>query len=319
MIGRAVCMALLLVASNFARSQVPAADPTMWLNRMATAAQTLNYSGTFVFQSGVRSETSLIVHAVYGDRELERLEVLDGSPREVVRDRNEVRCYLPDDRRVVVDKRRPDRDFPALIKPNAKLLADHYTVREGETERVAGHEVRLIVLEPKDGWRYGHRLWAEVSSGLIVKAQTLDERSHPIEQFSFTQLSIGAPISREQLNARHAAGDWKVEKLPVSEVADGRWRARSLLPGFFKTQEMRRRWRDGGPPIEHLVFSDGLAAVSVFIEPLDRDHPHAAGAAVQGALNLFVRPIAGYTISVLGEVPPATVRNIAYEIESYKP
>jgi len=319
MIGRAVCMAVLLVASNFARSQVSAADPTAWLDRMATAAQTLNYSGTFVFQTGARSETSLIVHAVDGDHEFARLEALDGSPREVVRDNNEVRCYLPDDRRVVVDKRRPYREFPALIKPNARWLADHYAVREGEIERIAGHEVRLVMLEPKDGWRYGHRLWVDVNSGLIVKAQTLDERSHPIEQFSFTQLSIGAPISRAQLTAKHAAGGWKVENLPVSEGADGRWRARSLLPGFYKTQEMRHRWRDGGPPVEHLVFSDGLAAVSVFVEPLDRDHPHETGAAAQGALNLFVRPIVGYTITVLGEVPPATVRKIAYEIENDKP
>jgi len=309
-------MALLLFSSGLARCQA-AGDATMWLNRMAMAAQTLNYSGTFMFQSGARSETSLIVHAVDGNGEAERLEVLDGSPREVIRNRDEVRCYLPNDRRVVVEKRSARRDFPALITSDAKQLADHYAVRQGAVERIAGYEARAIALEPRDGWRYGYRLWAEVNSALIVKAQTLDERRRPIEQFSFTQLSIGTPIDREQLNARHAAGDWKVENLSVSDVAvaDTGWHFRSLVPGFVKTQEMQRRWREGGPLVTHLVFSDGLAAVSVFIEALDPDHPHKPGNSAQGAINFFVRRIAGHTITVLGEVPPATVRKIADGIE----
>jgi len=109
--------ALLLVAALFALPTLAetAGDGAVWLSRMMNAAQRLSYSGTFVYQSGTHSETSRVVRIVDAAGERERLEVLDGSPREVVRVNDEVRCYLPDDRRVVIERRSARRAFPALL------------------------------------------------------------------------------------------------------------------------------------------------------------------------------------------------------------
>ncbi|MCZ7654832.1 MAG: hypothetical protein M5R42_11940 [Rhodocyclaceae bacterium] len=72
-------------------------------------------------------------------------------------------------------------------------LNDHYLIRKGDVSRVAGLDSQLIVLEPKDALRYGHHLWAEVNSGLILKARIVDERSETIEQFALNQLTDQRP------------------------------------------------------------------------------------------------------------------------------
>lgn len=323
MIYKAVRIALLCFVCDAAFSQ-SAVDPLVFLNRMATAAQTLNYSGTFVFQVGSRSESSRIVHAADGSGETERLEVLDGSPRQIVRDKNEVRCYLPDEKRVLIDKRALRGVFPALIDANAHALSNYYVFRRGEIERVAGYAAQAITLEPRDSWRYARRLWAAVDSGLIVKAQTLDDHDRLLEQFSFTQLSMGDTALKEavQVMPSSVTSNWKVENLSAAElpVSDGGWRLRVQPPGFVKTLAMQRRLRDGGPWVRHWVFSDGLAAVSVFIAPLgEQDSLPKSGASAQGAINVFTRQLAGSAITVLGEVPPTTVRQIAEGVEYRKP
>ncbi len=317
---------LLLFAPCLALAQPSAqspAEPLVWLNRMAEAAQTLDYSGTFVFQSGTRSETSRVAHALEGGREIERLEVLDGTPREIVRENDEVRCYLPDVKRVLVEKRVRGRFFPALVASGAQALAAHYAVRTGGVERVAGHEAQLVVLDAKDAWRYSHRLWAEVRSGLILKAQILDDRQRLVEQFTFTQLAIGGAVDRSELQSRQQAlaGEWQTEDLSIAggaEVASG-WRLRDGVPGFAKTHEMRRLLRKDGVPVTHLVFSDGLAAVSVFIAPPDAESSRKPWSSAQGAINVHTRMLAGHVVTVLGEVPPATAMKIANGIEYRKP
>lgn len=320
MIRYAVRLLLLLPALALAQ---PTPDPLAWLNRMAGAAQTLDYGGTFVYQSGARSETSRILHVSEEGREIERLEVLDGSPRVVVRNHDEIRCYLPDAKRILVEKRIAGRSFPALIASDVKALASHYTLRSGGIERIAGHDAQLVALDAKDAWRYSHRLWAEINSGLILRAQILDERQRVVEQFSFTQLSIGGEIDRADLESpysRSTAG-WKTENLSVAEAtpADSGWHLQGSVPGFSKIYEMRRRSPESGATVKHLVFSDGLAAVSVFIAPIDAESSPKPRDSGQGAINVRSRVVAGHVVTVLGEVPQATARKIANGIEYRKP
>lgn len=336
MIYRALYLGLLccVAQASFAQTADRVVDPLVWLNRMATAAQTLSYSGTFVFQAGTHSESSRIVHMADRGGEIERLEVLDGSPRQIVRDHDELRCYLPNEKRVLIDKRasgttggamRNARNtFPALIDADVHALSNYYTFRRGEIERVAGYAAQAIMLEPRDAWRYGRRLWAEVDSGLIVKAQTLDDQLRPLEQFSFTQLSIGDAARKEAVKPIRPSvtSDWVVENLSASElpVSDAGWSFRIQPPGFVKKFSTQRRLHDGGPWVRHWVFSDGLAAVSVFIAPLqNQGERHPLGASTQGVINFFTRQLAGNEITALGEVPPATVKQIADGVEYRKP
>lgn len=293
-----------------------------WLQRMAVAAQKLNYTGTFSYQGGVSSETSRITHLVDATGEQEKLEVLDGSPREVVRSNDEVKCFLPDDKVVIVEKRGQHKAFPALLPASVGNLGEHYQIRKGDISRVAGRDSQLIVLEPKDSLRYGHHLWADVNSGLILKARTVNERNETIEQFVFTQLQINVPIDREALKPRFGTEGtvWRVHNARASQSlsAGGDWLFRAQLPGFKKSAGMRRQARQGsGAETTHFVFTDGLASISLFIEPLADQKAEPSTYSV-GAINVYKRVTGRHLLTVLGEVPMATLMRLGDGMELKK-
>lgn len=297
-------------------------DALAWLQKMAVAAKKLNYTGTFTYQSGDSSETSRITHVVDAGGEQEKLEVLDGSPREVVRHNDEIKCFLPEDKIVIVETRGQQKSFPALLPAAVGSLGDHYAIRLGEVSRVAGLESQMIMLEPKDALRYGHHLWADIQSGLILKARTLNERSETIEQFVFTQLQINSPIDKEQLKPKFGAegSAWRVHNARAlqSLSAGGDWHFRTQLPGFRKSSGMRRQTvRGGGMDTTHFIFTDGLASISIFIEPLADQSVENATFSV-GAINVYKRVAGRYLLTVLGEVPMATLKRLGDGMESRK-
>lgn len=289
------------------------------LNKAAGAAQKLGYSGTFMYQSGGKSETSRIVHFLEGGKEYERLEVLDGSPREVVRRDNEIRCYLPERKLVIVEKRGQRRAFPALLPVGLGGIAENYGIRSGAMERVAGFDAHSVVLEPKDEFRYGYQLWIESSSGLLLKSVLLGEKGDKLESFAFTQLQIGAAPGREIARSRfEGQSDWRIHDHQATESRqeDLPWLFRSQLPGFRKTAALRRLASGDLPDSFHVVFSDGLAAVSVFIESLAgrKDMPEP-GMTTMGAINVYQRIVGDHAVVVMGEVPAQTVRKLGDGIE----
>ena len=176
--------AALVLATSVAHAQ----SPENWLRKMHLATQKLSYVGTFVYQNADRTETSRITRFAAGD--IEKLEVMNGVPREIVRTRDTVRCYLPDSRVVKVD-RRVDRDFPGLLPEQITTLARHYDISLGETQRIAGLDCQTVVLQPKDNLRYGYRLFADVRSGMLMRADTVDSAGQNVETLMFTQFSPG--------------------------------------------------------------------------------------------------------------------------------
>lgn len=295
-------------------------DAVVWLQKMAEAAQKLNYTGTFIYQSGGNSETSRITHVVDASGEQEKLEVLDGSPREVVRTNDEVKCFLPDDKIVIVEKRSQYKAFPALLPSSLGSLGENYLMRKGKAVRIAGYDSQLIVLEPRDNLRYGHMLWAEAGSGLLLKARIMNEKNEPVEQFAFTQLQIGGAIDKSSLKPKYgsADADWRVQNALAAETAPdaGDWVFKSSLPGFRKSVGMKRRTASGGAETTHFVFSDGLASISVFIEQLDERQKNAEPTTYSaGAINVYKRVAGGYLLTILGEVPPASLKRLGDGIE----
>ena len=297
-------------------------DALAWLQKMAAAAQKLNYTGTFTYQSGGGSETSRITHLVDAGGEQEKLEVLDGSPREVLRSNDEVKCFLPEDKIVIVEKREQYKAFPALLPATVSSLGEHYQIRKGDISRVAGLESQLIVLEPKDTLRYGHHLWADINSGLILKARTVNERNETIEQFAFTQLQINSPIDRETLKTRYATEGkaWRIHNARASQSlsAGGGWLFKTQLPGFKKSSGMKRQASTGsGTDTTHFVFTDGLASISVFIEPL-ADQKAESTTYSAGAINVYKRVAGKHLLTGLGEVPTTTLMRLGDGMEPKK-
>lgn len=309
---------LLLVLALPAYAQAPA-EALQWLQRVAEAAQKLDYTGVFVYQSGKQSETSRITHLVDGGTEHERLEVLDGSPREVVRVNDEVKCYLPESRLLIVERRRRGQvaSFPALSAESLAGLTEHYVIAKGPNARVAGLDSQAIVIKPKDDWRYGHRLWVDAASGLLLKAALVDDRGEVLESFSFTELRIGGPIDRASLKPRGVDGGWKVHDVRTGNPGSARWQFNGQPPGFRKVADMMRQGRGDGREVSHVMFSDGLAAISVFIEPVGRNKAES-GAMALGAVNAYKRVAGDHLFVVMGDVPPAALKKIADGIEPKK-
>lgn len=311
--SRAAAGALLFFAATGLAQAQSAPQALDWLTRIYQATEKLSYTGTFVYQQGERSETSRITRRADSFGGVERLEVLDGLPREVVRTRDEIRCYLPNSQTVKVEQRRGERaaGFPALLPARISSLTENYAITLDETARIAGFECRAIVLTPRDDLRYGYKLWADLQTGMLLKARAFNSRGETVEQFTFTQLEIG-PVPREKLRPRLNARNWRVEQAGVApaNLADAGWSVPAELPGFRKVVEIKRMLREA-QPVGQVVYSDGLAAVSVFIEPIaGRSEPPRIGLATMGAVNVYTREVANHLVTVVGETPAASVQRI---------
>ena len=310
---RAYAFAIAL-ASGAVQAQAP--ETLGLLRKMHDATQKLSYKGTFVYQNGSRSETSRITRYVDAQGDVERLEVMDGVPREIVRTKDTVRCYLPGARLVKVD-RRTDRGFPALLPERISALAKNYDISLGESRRIAGYDCQAVVLTPKDNLRYGYRLYADSASGMLLRAVTVDTNGEQVEQFMFTELTIGG-VTRDMVRTRHDSRKWRIEDAGAAPTRLAGWGLASELPGFHKVIELKRRLSDQRPAGQ-MVYSDGLAAVSVFIESLEgRPEPARPGLASMGAIHIYTREVANHVVTVVGEAPAASVQRIGNAVE-YRP
>jgi len=248
---------------------------------------------------------------------VEKLEVLDGLPRELVRTKDTVRCYLPQAKVVKVEQRTPDRTFPALLPERINALARHYDIALGEARRIAGFDCQSVSLTPKDNLRYGYHLYADRASGMLIGAVTVDSTGNQIEQFMFTQLAIGN-VTPEMVKPRQTAAGWRVEDAEAAPATLAGWTLKPDLPGFQKVVELKRRMES--KPVGQVVFSDGLAAVSVFIEPLEgRREPPRTGLASLGAIHIYTREVANHMVTVVGEAPAASVQRIGNAVEYRRP
>ncbi|SFN46772.1 MucB/RseB C-terminal domain-containing protein [Nitrosospira briensis] len=323
---RVALAALLLLSTHiqpvFAQAPSNSSPEALdWLQKIAAAPRKHNYVGTFVYSSGNHIETSRIIHLVNEEGEHEKSVVLDGPPREIIRNNDEMRCYLPESKTVVTEKRWLRKVFPALLPQPLTNLDEGYIVKKGGQERVSDYLCQVIELIPRDDKRYGQKLWVDINTGLLLKAAVMD-KDEVVEQFVFTELEIGGEISKEQLRSKYAAkaGEWHTTNLVSSTTGSGKlgWHVNDPPPGFKKIIEMKRNLSGKPKPIGHIALSDGLAAVSVFIEPVSKDlSPPAEGLYhSRGAINIYTRTLADNVITTVGEVPPATVMQIGNSVSN---
>lgn len=303
--------ALLLALLAMGGQADPLRTDEGWLRTMAFAAHQTNYRGVFVYQSGGRVETSRITHVVDAAGEHEHLESLDGPKREVMRDNDKV-WVMVGDKKVQTRKRQGHFPFPALLPEQISAVHENYRVVQGEEDRVAGHHAHAIVFEPRDNLRYVRKLWAHSANGLVLKAQVQDRQGIVIEQYAFSQLDIGDASHRKLPTQRPVSPPSGGETLPpvaVTDTASG-WQVDGMPAGFRKVVEMRRVMPGKAGPVIHLVYSDGLAGISVFIEQAGGE-PELRGLSSQGAVHVYNRRSGDHLITVVGEVPPRTVIQVA--------
>ncbi len=288
-----------------------------WLQKMHKASHTLNYSGKFVYQQGKQLSLMKIIHASGTDSEYERLISLDDVGREIIRSNGVVTCILPDSKSVVVEKARPAHQFPPEFPMKINHLKNLYRFMLDKTEMVAGRNSQKIVIAPEDQYRYGHRLWIDNETGLLLKTHLVDEHGNLLEQFMFTQIEFMDKIPEEQLKPR-VIGDaytW-YEAEPATETednADSGWVAKRLPDGFNSDMD-RSHNMPNKKLVRHLVFSDGLASVSIFIERSQKRATNLVGSSRMGAVNAYGRRLNDYYVTAVGEVPNETVKLISESV-----
>jgi sigma-E factor negative regulatory protein RseB len=294
-----------------------------WLRRMHEASRVRSYVGTFVVStnSGAMS-TARIWHACEGDLQVERVEVLTGAPRSVFRRNEQVATFLPESRVVRTEKRESLGLFTNLVKAGDSAIADFYSARSIGADRVAGHEADVVQFVPKDELRYGYRIWSEKKTGLVMKLQTLDADAKVLEQTAFSELSIESPIRADKLSQMMSATDgWRVEKVDaVKTTAEQEgWQLRATPAGFKPISCYKRPGSAPAPEgTMQWIFSDGLAAVSIFVESFDRQKHTQEGLFASGATQTLTRRIQDWWVTVVGEVPPQTLKAFAQNLERRK-
>jgi len=319
------CVKLLPALLLFMAQHVYA-DPNRsdidWLETMAFAAHQIDYSGTFVYQDGMGGnvEVSRISHIVDEDGEHERLESMSGVRRTVVSNNNQVWLF-EGEHKVRIERTHGEKGFPDLLPEQLSSLKKNYFIQQAEEDRVAGFHVHAIVFKPKDNLRYTHKMWAHSQTGLLIKAEVLDERSRIIEQYAFTQLSLGKSIDRSWIEKAlptvklpEKDEDENSEAKPDLEPKANDWQVDALPSGFKKIMQFCHPIRDKTIPVTHMVFSDGLAGISVFIEAVAGREYLNPGLSSQGAIQVYSRISGDTLITVVGEVPPRTVMQVAESV-----
>jgi sigma-E factor negative regulatory protein RseB len=334
----AVVGALLAALPLSSRS---ADDPRDWLQKMNHALATRNYDGTFFHLSEGRVETMRIVHRVRAGRVSERLQSLDGSGREFIRNNDELTCYLPDQHTVLVEPRPDNGPFLGSLPQFGADVNEFYRIESLPATHILGRAARVIAVNPKDQFRFGYRLWLDEKTAMPLKTQLCDSRGQVIEQIFFARLDMPESIPDSDLApAVRTEGMRWVRQGPSRDSASpalSAYRASELPPGFHLTVAGAQTIGGATVPASHLVYSDGLATVSVFVEAQPADapgagaHNTAAGAdpgpstpaepPMQGLARVgsgfaFSTVVQGHQVTAVGEVPAQTVEFIAHAVKS---
>ncbi len=309
-----------LLAALTCSLPVHAADsPRAWLDRMAVAVDGLNYSGKLVHVYGGESTVLSVVQRVEAGKATERLTAGDGS-REIIRSADEVICILTDQRTVLVEQHDPQAPGASPIRGHlpgpAGIDATLYHVALGERDRIAGRDALGIVIRPKDGFRYGYRLWLDRATAMPLKTQLVDEQGAVLEQVLFTEISLPQHLPREAVQPSIAVSTFAVRRAPATASAPAgepvnSWSASELPPGFRLTARQARSADGPGSGLWHLVYSDGLATVSLFVEPAVAAAEQAEGLSQIGAANAYTANFDGYMVTAIGSVPARTVEVLA--------
>lgn len=289
-----------------------AEDPWLLLKKTAFAARELNYQGIFIYQNGEQMRSVQIIHMNNDGVELARNVVLDGQPREVFKEGSDIVIFNAKTDKVVIEKRHGQNLFPAMLPTNLDSIKASYSAKLGGSERIAGREAQIIDLVPNDSYRYSYRVWADAEYGLLLKMTLSDNRNQVLERIGFTQLSMmhSQNLDWFQPNIDSKKHYVMEEAGEVNHVSDN-WIVANLPPGYRKIDHILIPVANRAAPVNQMIFSDGIAAVSIFIEPITKGMRPRKGHKEVGSTNICANVVDGYQVMVVGEVPAKTVQMIS--------
>ena len=328
----------LSVPAVWAQASAPAGDgPAQardvraWLMRIHEAATHRNFQGTFVVTGGGAVSSARIAHFCEGTNEFERSESLDGQARHVFRHNDVVTTVWPGAHVATVEQRALVSEFPALLQAGDDKITEFYDVRKQGVERVAGYDANVLVVMPRDNYRYGYRLWADQATGLLLRADVLGDRNEVLETSAFSDIAINVKAQPESVLVPMKKLDtYRVSRpvlTPTKLEAEG-WLQRQTAPGFRQVSCVKRPMdamapNDGKTSVAdqqvlQSIYADGLTYVSVFIEPFNPQRHTRPMLASVGPTQTLMQQQGDWWITVVGDVPPATLRVFAKGLERLK-
>lgn len=310
-----------LIAAFLTSFNVWSSEQDSWqvLQKAAIAARALSYKGVFVCQSAKQIKSVEITHFYDGQHEFARNVVLDGAPREVLNQSGNVVIYNPRNGKIVIEKRRAQNMFPAILPTDLNSIKASYSLRSGEIERIAGRTAQVLVLEPKDNLRYSYRFWIDTEYGLLLKSVMFNNRNETLESIGFNQLALMNTVELDWFKPKIDHNKSYVMEQEQELIADVGspidWEIKALPPGYRKVDQMMRKVQGKSGPVTHVIFSDGLAFVSLFIEHVakpTKEKPTPKNVlTTTGNTSFYANVNSGHLVTVMGDVPEATVVQIA--------
>ncbi len=316
-----LCSLPIIIVSSFTAAF--AADDTsrqaqQLINEMSRANRELNYDGIFVYWRDKRMDTMRLIHKADAEGEHERMVSLTGYAREVIRDGKSVTCIFPDDKSVMVEKSRPQKFFVAQLPQPIEKIADYYRFSMGGKDRAAGRSAWVVNIVPKDGYRYGYQLWIDEKTKLLLKSELKDDSGRPIEQILFTQLDVVEHIPEQSLEPAMSGKGYVWYSVATNDIphhaGNGEWKVTWIPEGFAMSDHEKQSIQANNMPMDHMVYSDGLAIVSVFIEKLENDPDAMQGPSQIGGVNAYAILSNGHQVTAVGEVPQKTVQLMANSV-----
>ncbi|MFI3138455.1 MAG: MucB/RseB C-terminal domain-containing protein [Methylococcaceae bacterium] len=304
----------LLGALSFIGSSVAgeAEDkPLSLLIAMQQAMTSLNYQGTLAILKNAKLDTLHYFHTMQKGVEQERLVSLNSPLREVIRDADQVSCLFKAAQQVVIDHKPVGQSFLLDLPKDLSMLEKQYTLAVEHEAQVALQAADVMLIKPVDQFRYTRKYWIAKQSHLPLKIEVQDFTGETLEQVIFTDLRVVDGLTKVDI----AMADKKVQHIHQFEVLGIEqlpFQLHNLPDGFEKRAFIRTHLHPSNKAVEQLLLSDGLSSVSVYVEKNPQNFH--AGLQTAGAVNSLSRVIGDYSITVLGDVPAATVELIAQGI-----
>ncbi len=331
----AALLTSLLPAVAMAGPEAPAAVPDArgWLTRLQAAAQGGNYQGTMVFSVGGVMSSSRVGHYAVGEQVFERLEALDGRQQRILRHNDAVHTLWPQAKLAVVERRDMPGAWSTTPQQIDPLALDQYELRREGAARVAGRDAEVVLLEPRDALRYAQRLWADLVTGLMLRADVVGAvpatgGARPVlESTAFSEIVIGGKSEADkvlqEIRGLPRLDGWRILRPQQQRTAletEG-WALARPVAGFRLAGCVRRGMDTAGDgdPVLQAVFTDGLTHVSLFIEPYRAQRHRGELQAQQGATGTLMSRRGEYWVTVVGDVPLPTLRLFADAVERRKP
>ena len=317
--GIIFCISMLLaIAPEVTHAEDMNARAQQLLNAMADATRKLDYDGIFIYRRDHRMDTMRLIHKVDGDGERERLVSLSGHPREVIRNKQTVTCFFPENRVLMVEKSRNQELISRQIPESLDKVADMYKFSVVDEDRIAGRNAWVVAIKPIDSYRYGYRLWIDKGNNLLLKSDLQNNKGDVLEQILFTKLDVVKNIPDKLLQPSvSGSGFTRIQTSEASPEIVNKpvpWQIRWMPVGFKMKNYEQQSMTEERNVVDHLVYSDGLAMVSVFIEKSKQPSRFIPGPLKKGALNAYARLANGYQVTAVGEVPQSTVQRMAISV-----